>query len=224
MVYLLVVLAVIVAAAFVVGYYFFRKDSLFVLGIGAAVSSNVYNINTYSIDAGFMIFGFDAVIYILFAFCVMVACQDYGKKAAKALTYSSMAAIMLTAVFDFFAKWATVGIAQDVIWGFVSFAASVVAIFVSTTIGLWMYEKIKVRTPRAVSLGLSVIVVSVINSLFFYGLMYIVGADLFGNFLGILTGSVIAKIGTLLILLTAYEVVKLLDKRKTRRNPPETSE
>ncbi len=224
MVYLLVVLAVIVAAAFVVGYYFFRKDSLFVLGIGAAVSSNVYNINTYSIDAGFMIFGFDAVIYILFAFCVMVACQDYGKKAAKSLAFSSMAAIMLTAVFDFFAKWATVGIAQDVIWGFVSFAASVVAIFVSTTIGLWMYEKIKAKTPRAVSLGLSVIVVSVINSLFFYGLMYIIGADLFGNFLGILTGSVTAKIGTLLILLAAYEVIKLLDKRKARRNPPEVSE
>ena len=107
MAYLLAVLAVVVAVAFIFGYYFFRKDALYVLGIGAAVSSNVYNVNAYSIDAGWLIFGLDAVIYILFVFCVMVACKDYGKKVAKAIMFSSMAGIMLTATFDFFAKWAT---------------------------------------------------------------------------------------------------------------------
>ena len=222
MVYLLPILAVVVAVAFIIGYYFFRKDSLYVLGIGAAVSSNVYNVNAYSIDAGWLIFGLDSVIYILFVFCVMVACKDFGKQSAKAITFSSMAGIMLTAIFDFFAKWATIGIAKDVIWGFVSFAISVCAIYLSISLGLWLYEKMRNKCAYFVNLGVSIVVSSVTNSIIYFGVMFIIGADLFGNFFGTLVGSVIGKIGTLLILLCAYEVVRLLDNKKKLKSNAET--
>ena len=214
MAYLLAVLAVVVAVAFIFGYYFFRKDALYVLGIGAAVSSNVYNVNAYSIDAGWLIFGLDAVIYILFVFCIMVACKDYGKKVAKAIMFSSMAGIMLTATFDFFAKWATIGIAKDVIWGFVSYAVSTFAIYVSLILGIWLYEKMRYKVANFLNMGLSIFVSSAINSAIYFGIMYIIGADMFGNFFGTLVGSIIGKIGTLIILLCAYEVVRLIDVRK----------
>ena len=87
MFYLLIV-ALVVAIAFLVGYYFFRKDALYVLGIGAAVSANVYNVGTYGVMAGGIVWGVDAIIYTLFAFCIIVACKDYGKKTAMAITYS----------------------------------------------------------------------------------------------------------------------------------------
>ncbi len=214
MAYLLAVLAAVVSIAFVVGFYFFRKDSLYVIGIGAAVSSNVYNVNAYSIDAGWLIFGFDSVIYILFVFCVMVACKDYGKKIAKAIMFSSMAGIMLTATFDFFAKWATIGIAQDVIWGFVSYAISAFAIYVSLIFGIWLYEKMRYKVANFLNMGISICVSSAINSSIYFGIMYIIGADMFGNFFGTLVGSLIGKIGTLIILLCAYEFVRLIDARK----------
>ncbi len=218
MAYLLAVLAVVVAVAFIFGYYFFRKDALYVLGIGAAVSSNVYNVNAYSIDAGWLIFGLDAVIYILFVFCVMVACKDYGKKVAKAIMFSSMAGIMLTATFDFFAKWATIGIAKDVIWGFVSYAVSTFAIYVSLILGIWLYEKMRYKVANFLNMGLSIFVSSAINSAIYFGIMYIIGADMFGNFFGTLVGSIIGKIGTLIILLCAYEVVRLIDARKKAKS------
>ncbi len=214
MAYLLAVLAAVVSIAFIVGFYFFRKDSLYVIGIGAAVSSNVYNVNAYSIDAGWLIFGFDSVIYILFVFCVMVACKDYGKKIAKAIMFSSMAGIMLTATFDFFAKWATIGIAQDVIWGFVSYAISAIAIYVSLILGIWLYEKMRYKVANFLNMGISVLVSSAINSAIYFGIMYIIGADMFGNFFGTLVGSLIGKIGTIIILVCAYEVVRLIDARK----------
>lgn len=217
MVYLLAVLAGVVAIAFIVGYYLFRKDSLYVLGIGSAVSANVYNVHAYSIEVGRLVFGLDSVIYILFAFCIVVACKDFGKKSAKAITYSSMAGIMLTATFDFFAQWATIGIAENVIWGFVSFAVSVVAIYISTLVGLWIFEKLKTRLPNFLSMGLSIITLSIINSCIFFGIMYIIGADLFGSFWGTLAGSFIGKCGAIIVLLLAYEVVKLLDKRKLNK-------
>lgn len=222
MAYLLAVLALVVSALFIVGYYFFRKDSLYVIGIGGAVSSNVYNVNAYSIDAGWLIFGFDSVIYILFVFCVIVACKDCGKKIAKAIMFSSMAGIMLTATFDFFAKWGTIGIAQDVVWGFVSYAVSAFAIYVSLIFGIWLYEKMQAKVANFLNIGLSVLISSAINSAIYFGVMYIIGADMFGNFLGTLVGSLIGKIGTIVFLVGAYEIVRLIDARKKAKAPAQT--
>ena len=214
MVYLLFILAIVVAIAFIVGNYFFKKDALFVLGIGSAVSSNVYNVNSYSISVGELIFGFDSVIYLFFVFCVMVAYMDYGKKTAMAITYSSMAGIMLTAVFDFFAKWATIGIAENVIWGFVSFSVSVLAIFVSIYLCVLLFEKTQDKLPILLNLGIVTALSSFINSAIYFGIMYLLGADMFGNFGGILLGSLIGKLGTLVILILAYLVFVSLKGRK----------
>ncbi len=220
MAYLLAVLALVVSVIFIIGYYYFRKDALYVIGIGGAVSSNVYNVNAYSIDAGWLIFGFDSVIYILFVFCVMVACKDCGKKIAKAIMFSSMAGIMLTALFDFFAKWGTIGIAQDVVWGFVSYAVSALAIYASLIFGIWLYEKMRDKVASFLNMGVSVLISSAINSAIYFGIMYIIGADMFGNFLGTLVGSLIGKIGTIVFLVGAYEVVRLIDTRKTAKTHP----
>ena len=214
MVYLLLILAIVVAIAFIIGNYFFKKDALFVLGIGSAVSSNVYNVNSYSISVGELIFGLDSVIYLFFVFCVMVAYMDYGKKTAMAITYSSMAGIMLTAIFDFFAKWATIGIAENVIWGFVSFSVSVLAIFVSIYLCVLFFEKTQDKLPILLNLGIVTALSSFINSAIYFGIMYLLGADMFGNFGGTLLGSLIGKLGTLVILILAYLVFGSLKGRK----------
>ena len=143
MVYVLAIVAVVTAIAFIIGYYFFKKDALYVLGIGAAVSSNVYNVGSYGITEGGIVWGIDAIIYALFVFCIIVACKDFDRKSAMAITYSSIGGIMLTAFFDFMAKWMSAGFAEDLIWGFVSYAASAVSTFLGVYTALLVYDKLR---------------------------------------------------------------------------------
>jgi len=215
MFYLLIV-ALVVAIAFLVGYYFFRKDALYVLGIGAAVSANVYNVGTYGVMAGGIVWGVDAIIYTLFAFCIIVACKDYGKKTAMAITYSSMAGIMLTAFFDFMAKWMAFGFAEDLIWGFLSFTFSTVATFVAIFVAVILFEKLRDKVQCWLNMGLNILIISVINTFIYFGLMALIGG-LGSNFGITLLGSYIVKFVTLIFFVEIYYLTNYLIVKKERK-------
>lgn len=213
MVFILLIVALVICLAFLVGYKFFKKDALYVIGIGCAVSANVYNVGSYGIEAGGIVWCVDAVIYTLFAFCIIVACKDYDKKTALAITFSSMAGIMLTAFFDFMAKWMRFGFAEDLAWGFLSFTFSTLATFVAVWISLCLFEKLKNRVPSWLNMIMSVLVLSLINSFIYFGLMALVG-EVGSNFGGILLGSYIVKFVSLLFFVEIYYLLSLLGKRK----------
>ena len=215
MFYLLIV-ALVVAIAFLVGYYFFRKDALYVLGIGAAVSANVYNVGTYGVMAGGIVWGVDAIIYTLFAFCIIVACKDYGKKTAMAITYSSMAGIMLTAFFDFMAKWMAFGFAEDLIWGFLSFTFSTIATFVAIFVAVILFEKLRDKVQCWLNMGLNILIISVINTFIYFGLMALIGG-LGSNFGITLLGSYIVKFVTLIFFVEIYYLTNYLIVKKERK-------
>ena len=216
LIYILAIVAVITAIAFIIGYYYFGKDSLYVLGIGAAVSSNVYNVGSYGIEYGGLIWGVDAVIYTLFAFCIIVALKDYGKKSAMAITYSSMAGIMLTAIFDFLAKWMSVGFGEDLLWGFLSYAFSTIATFVAITVAILVFESLKEKLHNAINMCLSILIVSIINSLIYFGLTALVGG--LGSDFGImLAGSYIVKVIALLFFVATYYVYEIFNKKRLNK-------
>ena len=215
MFYLLIV-ALVVAIAFLVGYYFFRKDALYVLGIGAAVSANVYNVGTYGVMSGGIVWGVDTIIYTLFAFCIIVACKDYGKKTAMAIIYSSMAGIMLTAFFDFMAKWMAFGFAEDLIWGFLSFTFSTIATFVAIFVAVILFEKLRDKVQCWLNMGLNILIISVINTFIYFGLMALIGG-LGSNFGITLLGSYIVKFVTLIFFVEIYYLTNYLIVKKERK-------
>ncbi len=212
MVYILAIVAVVVAIAFIVGYYFFRKDSLYVLGIGAAVSSNVYNVGSYGITEAGIVWGIDAIIYALFAFCIIVACKDYDRKSAMAITYSSIGGIMLTAFFDFMAKWMHDGFAVDLVWGFVSYAVSAVATYIGVLVALLLYDKLRGRAFDWLNMGLCMLVLEIINSFIYFGVMALIGG-LENNFGIALAGSYIVKVAGLVFFVAIYYIFDALNKK-----------
>ena len=212
MFYLLIV-AFVVAIAFLVGYYFFRKDSLYVLGIGAAVSANVYNVGSFGVTAGGIVWGLDAIIYTLFAFCIIVACKDYGKKTAMAITYSSMAGIMLTAFFDFMAKWMAFGFAEDLVWGLLSFTFSTIATFIAISVAVIIFDKLRNKVQGWFNMGLGILIISVINTFIYFGLMALIGG-LGSNFGITLLGSYIVKFATLIFFVEIYCLCRYFIIRK----------
>lgn len=216
MIYILPIVAVIVAIAFIIGYYFFNKDSLYVLGIGAAVSANVYNVGSYGYSFGGLIWCVDAVIYTLFAFCIIVALKDYGKKVAMAITYSSMAGIMLTAIFDFMAKWMSVGFGVDLIWGFLSYASSTIATYVAITIGIIVFDKLRNKIHNYFNMCLSIFIISLINSLIYFGLTSLIGG--IGEDFGVmLAGSYIVKCVALVFFVSIYYVYEIFNQKRIKK-------
>lgn len=216
MFYLLIV-AVVVAIVFLVGYYYFRKDALYVIGIGAAVSANVYNVGTYGVMAGGIVWGVDAIIYTLFAFCIIVAIKDYGRKTAMAITYSSMAGIMLTAFFDFMAKWMAYGFAEDLAWGFLSFSISTIATFVAVSIAVLMFDKLRNKVQSWLNMGIGILVLSLINTFIYFGLMALIGG-LGANFGITLLGSYIVKFVTLVFFVEVYYLCNYFIIKKHTKN------
>ncbi len=217
MVYVLAIVAVVTAIAFIIGYYFFKKDALYVLGIGAAVSSNVYNVGSYGITEGGIVWGIDAIIYALFVFCIIVACKDFDRKSAMAITYSSIGGIMLTAFFDFMAKWMSAGFAEDLIWGFVSYAVSAVATFLGVYIALLVYDKLRDKVYSWFNMGLCMLIIEIINSLVYFGIMAIIGG-LGDNFGITLAGSYIVKVIGLIFFVGVYYIYEIFNKKRINVN------
>ena len=136
----LVLTAVLVFAILIVSNRFWGKDALFVVGIGCAIGSNIYNVGDYGIVIGNLVFGIDSVIYTVFVFVVLLCLKNYDEKSAFTLLYSAMGSIMLSALLVFIASWASAGFASNLIWGFVSYLISVIATFAALFITIKLFK------------------------------------------------------------------------------------
>ena len=92
-------------AIFILAKHFWGKDALFVIGIGGAIGANIYNINSYPLQIGNFIFGFDSIIYTFFIFCLLVMLINYGKESFNSILYSSVGSIFISAFFCWFFQW-----------------------------------------------------------------------------------------------------------------------
>lgn len=210
----LVLTAVLVFAILIVSNRFWGKDALFVVGIGCAIGSNIYNVGDYGIVIGNLVFGIDSVIYTVFVFVVLLCLKNYDEKSAFTLLYSAMGSIMLSALLVFIASWASAGFASNLIWGFVSYLISVIATFAAlfTTIKLFKYFEGK-NLNVYLNFLINVLIASFINSLIYFGAVAII-SGFEENFLGQLGASYIGKLmSTAFSLLTYFICIKLPYKK-----------
>lgn len=219
----LVALALVCYVAFFFGYKYFKKDAIFVLAIGGVVSSNIYHIGAYPIAVGEFVFGLDSVIYTLFIFCIMFVAIKYSKKEALALTYTSVASILFTAIIQFLASWAVEGIVRGVVWGLVSFVVSAISTLLAVYLALFIAEKLKGKLNGALIIALGVVLVSVINSFLYYGAVFLFDGELL-NFGMILASSYIGKALSLVMGIVTYFIVLACEKRSERKRGLEKAE
>lgn len=214
----LVLTAVLVFVILIVSNRFWGKDALFVVGIGCAIGSNIYNVGDYGIVIGNLVFGIDSVIYTVFVFVVLLCLKNYDEKSAFTLLYSAMGSIMLSALLVFIASWASAGFASNLIWGFVSYLISVIATFVAlfTTIKLFKYFEGK-NLNVYLNFLINVLIASVINSLIYFGAVAII-SGFEENFLGQLGASYIGKLMSTAFSLLTYFICTKLPYKKIDEN------
>lgn len=214
----LVLTAVLVFAILIVSNRFWGKDALFVVGIGCAIGSNIYNVGDYGIVIGNLVFGIDSVIYTVFVFVVLLCLKNYDEKSAFTLLYSAMGSIMLSALLVFIASWASAGFASNLIWGFVSYLISVIATFAAlfTTIKLFKYFEGK-NLNVYLNFLINVLIASFINSLIYFGAVAII-SGFEENFLGQLGASYIGKLMSTAFSLLTYFICTKLPYKKIDKN------
>ena len=214
----LVLTAVLVFAILIVSNRFWGKDALFVVGIGCAIGSNIYNVGDYGIVIGNLVFGIDSVIYTVFVFVVLLCLKNYDEKSAFTLLYSAMGSIMLSALLVFIASWASAGFASNLIWGFVSYLISVIATFAAlfSTIKLFKYFEGK-NLNVYLNFLINVLIASFINSLIYFGAVAII-SGFEENFLGQLGASYIGKLMSTAFSLLTYFICTKLPYKKIDEN------
>ena len=214
----LVLTAVLVFVILIVSNRFWGKDALFVVGIGCAIGSNIYNVGDYGIVIGNLVFGIDSVIYTVFVFVVLLCLKNYDEKSAFTLLYSAMGSIMLSALLMFIASLASAGFASNLIWGFVSYLISVIATFVAlfTTIKLFKYFESK-NLNVYLNFLINVLIASFINSLIYFGAVAII-SGFEENFLGQLGASYIGKLMSTAFSLLTYFICTKLPYKKIDEN------
>ena len=214
----LVLTAVLVFVILIVSNRFWGKDALFVVGIGCAIGSNIYNVGDYGIVIGNLVFGIDSVIYTVFVFVVLLCLKNYDEKSAFTLLYSAMGSIMLSAILVFIASWASAGFASNLIWGFVSYLISVIATFAAlfTTIKLFKYFESK-NLNVYLNFLINVLIASFINSLIYFGAVAII-SGFEENFLGQLGASYIGKLMSTAFSLLTYFICTKLPYKKIDEN------
>ena len=168
---------------------------LLAVAIGCAVNANIFNPYTAPIVVGPFTFSIEIVLYTLFMYTIIVRILDYSYKDAKTMTFTSIAAILISAFIELVAFLMTQG---DVWQAFKSFAIYLFS-SIGTIVGVWIMVLITILCRKKnvspyLIIPFAIIPASIIHAIFFYGGMIIVyqNTDIFDLAYGAL-GTIIGK-------------------------------
>ena len=177
---------------------------LFTIAIGFAVNANIYNGITAPVVCGNIVFAVDSILYTGFMFTVIICAREYGVRKAKILTSATIAAILLSAVIEFFAKLSSVGYSYSLIVQLLSYFFSAIGTFAGVWLMLFIYKKFDEKNVNVyLNFTLCVLIASIVNSAVYYGLNALISGKI-ANFWWILAGSYIGKIVSILLGLLVY--------------------
>ncbi len=190
----------------------FRSTALYALAIGGVVNANFFHAATYPINCFGLPFGIDSLIYTLFIFCVLVMLFSEGKKQAYLLAFSSIIAIMFSALMQLTSDLLSSGNSAAVWNTFLTFLTSSVASVIAICFMIEFINKIKENVNNYWLLIIGIIIATIINSGIYYPIsMLILGAP--ANTASILLASLIGKLIAMLIALLTFFILTKIDKK-----------
>ena len=152
----------------------FRKwidiPTLLAVAIGCACNANLFTAITHPISAGPFIFSFEIVLYTLFIYTIVVRILDYGNKAAKVMTFTSIAAIIISAFIELVVSLSIIGFTADVFKRFSYYIFS----SIGTILGVWLMIVITINLKKKsvssyIIIPISLVACSVVHSVIYYG-------------------------------------------------------
>jgi len=201
------ILIAIIAFAFIT---FIRKwhdyAMLFSIAIGFAVNANIYNSVSNPVYFHNIIFAVDSILYTGFTFTVLICAKEYSVVKAKILTSSAIAAILISAMIEFFAEMSSNGYDFELVKNLLSYFFSALGTFFGIWVMLYIFEKLD-RINIYIVFSICVLVSSIINSTIYYS-YYLVVADDRSNIGYILLGSYIGKLLSIELGLISYYINK----------------
>lgn len=204
--------SIIVFMLSLVCYEKFRATTLYALAIGGAVNANFFHAGKYPIMCLGLPFGIDSIIYSLFAYCVIIMFLKVNKREAYILTFSSVIAIMFSALMQLIAELFIIGSCFAVWKTFINFFVSSVASLIAMSVMLEILNKLKKKNfNEYFLLIIAMLIVSLLNSLIYYTIVtWINGAP--ENIITLLLTSFIGKAIALICALGALYLTNKIEK------------
>ena len=200
-----------------VGCEKYRSTALYALAIGGIVNANFFNANTYPIYCFGLPFGIDSIIYSLFAFCTIVMLLKENKKASYLLAFSSIIAIMFSALMQLFADLLSNGNSKSAWFGFLVFCVSALASIIAVVVAVEFINSLKNRLNQYLCMALGILIISLLNSGIYFPLEAIInGAS--QNMGELLLTSFIGKLIALLYSVLMLYLMSLIEKRIYGKN------
>ena len=168
--------------------------TLFAVAIGCAVNANIFNPITAPVELGSLAFSIEIILYTLFMYTIIVRILDYGYKAGKVMTLTSLAAIVVSAIIELVSNLATSGFTA----GAFKLSATYLFSCLGTIVGVWVMVLIaiklrKVNVSSYVIIPIAIAVSSIIHAVFFYGGYALINWDYSIYSVQKATGTIIGK-------------------------------
>ena len=193
-------------------YERYRSTVLYALAIGGIVNANFFHAGNYPIYCFGLPFGIDSIIYSLFAFCVAIMLIKMNKKEAYILSFSSVIAILFSAVMQLVAELLSKGASAQMWATFATFIISAVASIISVFVMIEFVDKLKKKNVNQyVALILGMLIITLVNSVIYYPLALLINGTP-SNILILLLTSVIGK-----LVSVAFAIISLLLMNKIEK-------
>ena len=174
--------------------------TLIAVAIVCAVNANIFHPFSAAVKVGQFTFSIEIVLYTLFMYTIIVRILDYSYKEAKTMTFTSIAAIVISAFIELVAS---LMINADALEAFKSFSIYLFS-SLGTIAGVWIMIWITILCRKKnissyLIIPFAIIPASLIHALFFYGGMFLVYQNA-GEFETLLYGALASMIGKLICI------------------------
>ena len=149
--------------------------TLLAVAIGCAVNANIFNPINYPIVLGYFTFSFETVLYTLFMYTIVIRILDYGYKDAKRMTFTSIAAIVISAFIELLAMLAN---KTEPAAAFKAFSIYLFS-SVGTIFGVWVMVVITIHCRKKnitpyLTIPFAIIASCLVHAVFYYGGIYLI--------------------------------------------------
>ena len=168
--------------------------TLLAVAIGCAVNANIFNPLTAPVKLGFFTFSIEIVLYTLFMYTIIVRILDYSYKDAKRMTFTSIAAILISAFIEFVALVSYKGFSIEAMKTFSFYFLSSIGTIAGAWIMIWITIRCREKNISSyLIIPFAIIASGLIHSVIYYGGMALINWKIDEAAVSMILGAIIGK-------------------------------
>ena len=177
------------------------------VAIGAACNANLWTLFNMPIEMGSFLFTPDSALFVLYMYTVALMTLDHSPRQGKVLVFTSLAAIVISAIFEFTSSWASAGtITEENLRNFLFYVESCLGTLAGCLLIIWLVGKSKVTNKYMVLLSVLVVTIVIHTAFYFCGCLIKDKEKFLDVFVNELIGGTVLKSFFVLFSLLCYFV------------------